>query len=515
MKTTILTRFLQELGVKHTRYYSEKIYRTHPYRDSLYGLSHMLNIYGIYNEGIRSKEKKIESFSPPFIAHLSNEFVIVKKKLKDTITYEWRGIDITGPIENFRDNWSGVVLLAQPTEASKEPNYSKHCLFSFCEKIQRLVLLVFPIICLLAAYYNNKDIIGINGSLLILLNAIGIYISFLLLQKQAKVNSNYANKICSLFHQKDCNAILELPVAKIGILSWSEIGFAYFLTNILLITLFPNYIYYQIFPNLLALPYTLWSIWFQYKKVKQWCVLCLIVQILLWLTFIVNVFNVNMTFVTSLGIIPLAVLCSSYVFLSFLINIVIRGIICIHKVYFITQDYESLKNSDEVFKTLLKLQPYYEASGTSQILFGNPDSKLQVTILTNPHCEPCGRMHQRVANLLKQVDYQICIQYIFSAFDDDLLLSNRFLIAAYLHGSSKQQIEEVYNQWYMKGKYCSKEFISKYNFDLEGVEDELKKHEQWKKVNHLMATPTILVNGYLLPSRYKIEDLSYFKDIDL
>ena len=49
----------------------------------------------------------------------------------------------------------------------------------------------------------------------------------------------------------------------------------------------------------------------------------------------------------------------------------------------------------------------------------------------------------------------------------------------------------------------------------ESVLEELEKHEQWKRYTHLVATPTILVNGYLLPPQYTIENLSFFLDTDI
>ena len=34
--------------------------------------------------------------------------------------------------------------------------------------------------------------------------------------------------------------------------------------------------------NIFTLPYSFWSVWYQKAKAKQWCVLCLIIQALLW-----------------------------------------------------------------------------------------------------------------------------------------------------------------------------------------------------------------------------------------
>ena len=41
------------------------------------------------------------------------------------------------------------------------------------------------------------------------------------------------------------------------------------------------------------------------------------------------------------------------------------------------------------------------------------------------------------------------------------------------------------------------------------TEEELEKHWQWRTRTGITATPTILVNGYLLPDGYEIEDLPF------
>ena len=112
---------------------------------------------------------------------------------------------------------------------------------------------------------------------LFLLYVIGALTSLLLVQKQIYTHGQYADKICSLFKQKDCNNVLESDAAKVfGWISWSEIGLGYFLSNLLLMAACPALIPYLILINLLALTYTIWSVWYQYKVVKQWCMLCMV-----------------------------------------------------------------------------------------------------------------------------------------------------------------------------------------------------------------------------------------------
>lgn len=60
-----------------------------------------------------------------------------------------------------------------------------------------------------------------------------------------------------------------------------EVGFSYFLSNIIVVVFLTDLISYYAIINIFALPYTVWSVWYQKFKAKQWCVLCLIVQLIL------------------------------------------------------------------------------------------------------------------------------------------------------------------------------------------------------------------------------------------
>lgn len=114
---------------------------------------------------------------------------------------------------------------------------------------------------------------------------------------------------------------------------------------------------------------------------------------------------------------------------------------------------------------------------------------------------------------LQKMGDKICVQYIFSAFNGNLLKSNRFLIAAY-QNESGAKAEEIYHRWYEEEKNRADTYIQSLGYDItsESVTEELNQHTQWKEINKLSATPTILVNGYLLPEHYQIEDLAEFVD---
>jgi protein-disulfide isomerase len=170
---------------------------------------------------------------------------------------------------------------------------------------------------------------------------------------------------------------------------------------------------------------------------------------------------------------------------------------------------------------LLLQQPFYEVSKSdSQIFFGNPDAKLKITILTNPFCNPCAKMHARVEKLLKETKGNVCIQYIFSSFHESLDYANKYMIAIYLQNlpplweGQGKVAWQLYTDWFDKGKSLKEAFFKDLQLDMTNpaIEAEFQKHESWKAKTQLRATPTIIVNGYKLPGNYKIEDLRYFTE---
>jgi len=334
------------------------------------------------------------------------------------------------------------------------------------------------------------------------------------------IHSQYAEKICSLFSKSDCNNVLESEAAKLwGVFGWSETGLGYFTANVLLILFIPKTIPLLAILNIFTLPYSFWSVWYQKVKVRQWCPLCLIVQVLLWSIFISNcIFSfikppeINFAFLQEI------VLAGSvYAVLVFGFNLLIPALSGRGEMEKVKQEINSLKANEEVFKTMLTQQPYYEVSkADSLILFGNFDAQLQITILTNPFCNPCARMHKRVEKILKDTKREVCIQYILSSFSPDLEFANKYLIAAYLQ-KKQSEFERIIAGWFEKGKPLKEAFFRDMQLDMTSseVEAEFQKHEAWREKTQLRATPTVLVNGYKLPDNYKIEDLRYLERLKI
>ncbi|MDL2265068.1 thioredoxin domain-containing protein [Parabacteroides sp. OttesenSCG-928-G21] len=513
---------LDKLHIKYTQSFSNKYFNEHPHKNNLFGFSEMLTGYGIQNAGVRitDKENNIFNIETPFIAHTGGDFVAVYKIEPDKVHFFRDGKKISIPVPEFIQTWSGATLLAETTPESGEPDYKEHRKKELADVIQQSILALAVILIAGIAFFTHSLFTHPAISPLLVVNLIGVYISYILVLKQMHINSQYADKICSLFSKSDCNNVLESEAAKLwGIFGWSEIGLGYFSANVLILLFLPHLIPFLSLLNLFTLPYTFWSVWYQKTKARQWCPLCLMVLCLLWSIFILCCLfgYIRMPALDWNSLWDLAFTGSLYIIPVVTLNLLLPKLSEGNQVEQLRQEINSIKANEELFNTLLTQQPYYEVSESdSHIVFGNPDAQLRISILTNPFCNPCSKMHKRVENLLKETKENICVQYIFSSFNESLEYANKYLIAVYLEKDRATAIQ-LYTDWFEKGKELKESFFDGLQLDMTDpeIEDEFQRHESWKEKTKLRSTPTIIVNGYKLPGNYKIEDLRHFTEFNV
>ena len=290
-RQNIFVSLLELLKVKHTKEFSDRYFNEHPHKYNLFGLSKMLEEYGIESAATRiaDKEQDITEIQTPFIAQFSRDFVVVQKVTADEVSFLWRGMSHAVPIAKFIEAWSGVTLLAESSPASIEPDYKEHRKAALLNVLIKGLLFAACGLILLFTYLSRSFYTNLGISLLLLINVTGVFVGWLLLLKNMRIRSQYVDKICSLFKQSNCNSVLDSNAAKLfGIIGWSEVGLGYFLANVVILLFAPALLLYIALINIITLPFSFWSVWYQYAKAKQWCALCLIVQVLLWAIFAVN-----------------------------------------------------------------------------------------------------------------------------------------------------------------------------------------------------------------------------------
>ncbi len=296
---TITIRLLKQLNIKVTDTTVNEIILNHPDYPSILSISDALSAWHLKNVTIKIEPDKLAELPVPFIAFIKSSgdsFVLITGIRNDKVFYlDAKNKTKTKNLSEFRQQFSGVVLLAEANENSGEADFKKA---KQKQRIQQLKIPAFITIGLLliAADIINSPINNLFAtafSFLLILKFAGALVTVLLLWYDADKANPTLQKICSGRGKTNCTAILNSRAAKIFGLSWSEIGFFYFAGGFLILLISLNnqvdslliFQLIQLF-NLVTLPYVFFSIYYQWRLVKQWCPLCLTVQAILALEFI-------------------------------------------------------------------------------------------------------------------------------------------------------------------------------------------------------------------------------------
>lgn len=348
---------------------------------------------------------------------------------------------------------------------------------------------------------------------------IGLSISILLLMQNFNVNNPFISKLCSNATGNGCDNILNSPAAKIfnGLLSWSEVGFFYFAATVIIISIKPTAEIVNLlwFSSLLALPYTFYSIIYQWRIAKQWCKLCLTIQILLWLEFAITTSLFTSFYSINAFIIPVSVFIASFVFVIsswFVIKPIIIKSLLVEK---LQRDLNQFKKDETIFQILLDHQrSVSELSEDHKIIFGNPKAKFEITFVSSPFCRPCAEMYTKIKYLLDTERENIKINHIYAASIDPSDPKN-FIISSLikLYQDNDQFItERAMQEWYMSGINNSTQWKELYAFSGRDkiTEETMVQHRLWCEINGITHTPALFINNRQFLSEYSLDDIRYF-----
>lgn len=283
---TILSYYLQQLGVPHTVRYSDINFRKMPFQ-SLFGLQKLLLKYDIPSDGYSVTDKtSLPRLPLPLLAQTSQGFVIVTAADGQSVEYLTDGKPQTASAAAFNDEWTGVVFIAYPQPQSAEPHYEAHHIEEVGNKVKRTIFPWLAAALLTALFIANGLWRHWSLWLVTLFNLAGLYLTYLLVQKSVNIRNKRADAVCGILQKGGCDEILAMKASKFfGLFGWSEVGFAYFSISLLTLLLLPQYTGALALCNMLCLPFTVWSIWYQKFRAHHWCTLCVGVQSTLWLLF--------------------------------------------------------------------------------------------------------------------------------------------------------------------------------------------------------------------------------------
>ena len=516
MSKNLFLQLCEELHIPHTRDYTNQRFDEHPYKYTLFGLHQLLAEYGVESEGVRfaDKAEALATMETPFVAQVSNDLAVVTALTDTEVCYTWYDESLRVSHETFMGLWSGVALLIAPSSNAGEPHYAEHRHTERILNLKRWGAVGSMVVILVCLLILQTPHLTLFHALTLLLNAAGLYVSYLLLLRQLKIASTTADRLCTLLKRASCTDVLDSPaaIAAFGI-SWSEVGAAYFSVNLLTLLLAPSLLPGLYILYIAALGYTIWSLWYQHFRAHSWCALCLLVQLVFVLQAAVSVIGLCTSGLSLPSLLPSSLLLATYLSVLLILHLALPLITSLRQAREWRSSFRSFKLKKEVFDALLEKEKHYDPMATSAILFGNPESPYRLTILTNPYCNPCAAMHARIAGI-RQTDCSVV--FVFSSFGSKYDRICRLMIAAYQQLGA-DRAWQLYEEWYAGGKAKQESFFDNLGLDAEAeaVHEEYARHQAWREQTGFSATPTLLVNGHRMPQTYQIEDFTDLMKLEL
>jgi len=535
---------LEELNVSFTRMALQEKLEEHPDYPSMLSISDILKEYGVDNISIKCSPEKLTSLPLPFLTHIKIEerstfsYTIVRSIKNDVVQYydiakkNWVSRDFTG----FIKICLGTALLTDKDEHAGEKEYLQNKAKEYKRNISVTAGVLFlPAVSFVTAAFAfiSQGGLAIYPVLYMLLALAGTALTSLLLWYEVDGHNPLLRQICTGGKKVNCNAILQSGASTIMGISWSRIGCSYF-TGTLLLMLFTGITAFPIlcilsWLSIISSPYILFSLYYQWRIAKQWCVLCLYVQAALavqcfialfagWYAFL-HIKDITLQHIT-IGIFSFAV--------PFLLSgILIPAFKKAKEGKHHRTEASRLKHNTQIFNALLIKQRSIEEdpSGIGLVL-GNPDAKYRLIKVCNPYCGPCAKAHPVIDELLRDND-DLQVQIIFTATNEEKDIKAppvKHLLAIAEKGDEFLLLKAL-DDWYLPEKKEYDAFAAKYpmNGELSRQAAKLEQMKKWCDKAAVSFTPTFFIareekkhgglKYYQLPEIYSVKDLKYFLSV--
>lgn len=255
--------------------------------------------------------------------------------------------------------------------------------------------------------------------------------------------------------------------------------------------------------SVLVLPYTAYSIWYQRNIARQWCLLCLVVQIIFMLEAAIafsyyysDRFSQTTAFSFSIIILAYIIPTLLWVFLK-------SPYMKASQLFAVQKELQKIKFNEQlissIFNTQQRMPPIFE--GMEILHLGNPEANHVLTVVTNPLCYPCAIQHEEINNLL-DLQPKVRCQLIFIGNPEALEVATVFF------KTDKALQKEVVNSWYKDIFQDRKKWIESRKKNIYYKDPSFTLQRRWCDLADVTGTPTVFFNERIFPTTYKLKDIS-------
>ena len=509
----VLRVLLKLLKISFTRGGTRAL-KSMPHYPSILTFSDKLSEYRVSSRTIRITENQLEEICLPAVAHIyqsNGHFVVLTKIDNDNLTYIDPGIgELTEAVQEFGLKWSGVILEIVNSESASEPHFATRRKVEILSRVRNASLyFLLALIIFLISWQWPAFIFPI------LFLVFGLAFSATLFMQTIGQETTLGQAVCKSGTSTDCNKVINSKLAKVyGDISLAEIALVFFasMLSIQIVSL-SNGLGYNFLLGWLsfpAVPVTLFSIYYQWRVLKTWCLLCLGVVTCLWgwaafYGFHLQDWSGGWPAVQAFGT-GVAVL----LLLWFLVR---TSIINAARVPGLEKGLNKFRKSLSVFEALTAQKPeIHPEVHSGDVVLGTREANNSITIVTNPTCGPCIRAHQFIESCLEEHGVKLKVIFRFAVNPADTGVSGavaKHLISLGLNDS--EQLNAAMHAWYASEKPKLQEWLDRFSTEVHPeAQVRLAEHSNWCRANQINSTPTIFFNGRQIPEEFSLQDFEYF-----
>lgn len=523
----VIKKGLKSIEISFTETYLDKYINKHPSPNSLLCISDVMDHYRVENTAGEFEDKsELQNYPGTHISQMrstdnENYFVLVRdfdEKVINYFTLDDGDRIKTESLQDYFQKWTGIVLYISKIDNSGEPNYEKNQ--SKIKGSRNLQFGFISILILILGTYWLQSLETISNpfyfSSLLAIKIMGCIISELLISKYYLPNSKLASSICALGkNEGGCDHILFSKASKVtSFLSWSEVGLFYYLIGFISLILFQDQVYFILFIlSIFCLPYSFWSIYHQYKIAKKWCILCLIIQSLFWIEFLVGIYfntfdsyNFSLTTILNFGLVTVFIILLWYL---------IKPILERYKDYDgLEAQKDKFSQDSAIFQFLMAQVPETAYPDAKEFIqHGNITAPIHIGVVSSPICPGCKHALKILFDLYKNNADKIRLTEIYAVPMDGENEKKKIAhhILQYRTENGLEKFKSAIEEWYeSEGDYEA--WSVKYsiqNTKVDANDEILGYHRFAADKLGIEHTPTIFINYKKLSDKYRVEDIEH------
>jgi uncharacterized membrane protein len=449
-----------------------------------------------------------------FTVKEDRQFIVIDEIIENQVDYYSETGRSVESLDEFLCKWTGIALYAVQDGIKAELELKKNASEKRLLRWRTLFAAIAGFSCMIA--WCVSVIWSLNLIVLFTLCMAGVAVSILLTMHEFGESNRFLHKVCHLNRLTNCNAVLSSSAAKLfGWLSMSDIGLFFFMGSFFALILSgvthnPD----AAIPWLLALafcsfPYTIFSLWYQTFKVKQYCPMCLGVISILWMETAFSIFRFN-----DLLFFPVSLSTVFILVTGFSLPIITWAYVKpLWKEYNRIRNYEyhylRLKRSPEVLRAKHAAEPVRKMEFvTEDIHLGTSNAPMHITVVMSMYCQPC-------------IDaWNLLIQWL-TIYPGLFWLTVRFHSYTIQNNETKELIDGLTCIYMQSGKesfcdaltfWCAKRDFQNWKSKYYGAnpippQQVSLKNAKWEHANFITAVPTVFVNDRIFP--FEFEDIEY------